>query len=91
MEVPSLEDQLAEHEFRYEKILLVLLCQTMFDQCVEERSDPDISGLLRAERGDFLQLLNDFETKSITEQLKLINTIPERLQQKMRKVYVKSQ
>ena len=64
MEVPLIEDQIELRDFDHERIYLVLICQTKYDVIFEEKKEPDMNTLFSKERHDFIELLDNFETKS---------------------------
>ena len=72
MEVPSLEEQQSDNEFKHERTMLVLLCQSKYDACVKEKGEIDIKNLFSKESGEYNKLLVDFETKTKDERLTII-------------------
>ena len=75
--VPALEEQRAQHEFKYDKIRVILAYQTQFDACVQVCEAPKIAELFSPDA------LADFASQTLDRQVHLIDSMPEKLLERL--------
>ena len=71
--MPSLEQQRAQQRFSYEKIVLLLFCQTKFDKVMSEVKNPKDPVLYDK------AILNNFAQKTEEEQYNIVLDMPHKL------------
>ena len=77
IKVPTLEEQRATQQFQYDRIMLLLFSQTKFDKVLKPSKKHHKPQKFNAE------LLEDFESKSMSERYEIIKKMPRQLRQRL--------
>ena len=77
LKVPSLEMQRMNQSFKYEKIRLVMVGQTVYDKCLVESGSSEKPCLFSFDTFD------NFEQKETDDQIEILQSLPQRLKDRL--------